>query len=172
MDPLPPPRSDPTLPPVEDAVFRAAVERNTETLKSLSLLSTEALKASLLINGGAIVALMTYANAAGSATRGSVVRSLTLALACYIVGVFCAALSLGLGFKFQLEHFNYRTRQENRGVVRERADAGWWTGTIPDEPSSRTHETLLGWAFWVGAGSIAAFLTGSIAAVLTLGAAR
>lgn len=165
-------------------VFAASVERGTEILRSLSALAAEALKASLLINGGAIVALLAYAGTAPSSVRAETAHSFSGALLFFGAGVFCATLALGLSYSAQLRFYNSRVAGENmllrsEGILEAAASAN----RLPTDAEAKTlaelrtrlgaeppHERFLFWAQFVGYFSVVFFLLGSVTAFLVLGA--
>jgi len=67
-------------------------------------LSTEALKAVLLLNGGAVVALLAYLGQASS--RAELARRAACPLTWFVVGLVLAALAFGSAYLTQLALFN------------------------------------------------------------------
>jgi hypothetical protein len=90
----------------------------TETFKGLINLSIEALKALLLINGGAAVAILAYLG--NMASRPSVVRLATMkdALSCFAFGVLVTALAFIVAYFTQLRlYFEERARHMKQPFI-------------------------------------------------------
>ena len=77
----------------------AALAAESDLFRSASDSAVEAYKASLLINGGAAVALLAMAGHALTIPGGpAVVRDLVRPLACFVVGTLCAAVTTGAAY--------------------------------------------------------------------------
>jgi hypothetical protein len=123
-------------------------DRATETFKSLVSISTEALKSLLLLNGGAIVALLAYLGQSGEARASA--HFMRSPLAFFTVGLLLAALAFCTAYLTQLALYNE-------------------DGLGPDFKGIRHHVWLrLTLAF--GIGSLAAFAIGAFATIRVLGA--
>jgi len=82
-----------------------------ETFKGLINLSIEALKALLLINGGAAVAILAYLGNLASRTSVANLPNMRNALLCFSVGVFFAALAFIAAYFTQLRlYYEERAR--------------------------------------------------------------
>ena len=79
-----------------------------ETYKSMLSFSAEGLKALLLINGGAIVSLLTFLG--NTKTGKELVQCSTVPLAAFVCGVVAAALAFVFSYATQFALFNETVR--------------------------------------------------------------
>ncbi len=77
-----------------------------ETFKGLIALSIEALKALLLINGGAAVAILAYLGSLASHSPSVHLPSVKSALMCFAGGVLAAAVAFIVAYFTQLRLYN------------------------------------------------------------------
>lgn len=119
-------------------------ERAVETYKSLIQFSIETMKTLLLLNGGAVVALLAYL---GNITnKGSCVPDMRWPMGAFITGLFFCGLTFILSYLTQL-----RLHQENMSGRKE----GFFT----------RHQTWLNFAAGSAILSVVCFICGSIWAV-------
>jgi hypothetical protein len=79
-------------------------DQQAETFRALVPLSTEALKAVVLLNGGAIVALLAYLGQ--SSARVDLARRVGCPLTWFVAGIVLATLAFGSAYLTQLALFN------------------------------------------------------------------
>jgi hypothetical protein len=121
--------------------------RADETYRSLVSLSAEALKALLLLNGGAVVALLAYLGHASGAAL--LARYLMYPCFFFVLGLVFAALALGFAYLTQLAFYNRDVGGQLIWGVEYRV---WLTAALE-----------------AGAGSLAFFAVGGYAGILALG---
>ena len=115
-----------------------------ETYRSLLLFGLEALKAMLLLNGGAIVAILAYLGQAQ--TRADLAPMAKMPLGLFSVGIVCTMLAFTFGYLTQHALFNEEQ----------------------DRPRGVAHTTWQWSAFSAGVASLGFFLAGAYAAISVL----
>jgi len=107
------------------AVFSAENDRNIahannltasslELFKSVILVGQSALKASMLINGGAAVALLAFMGKIwGTSTSSEVAGNISMALFLFCIGIFLSALASGVTYVSQSLHNVEKTNLAN-----------------------------------------------------------
>ncbi|SRR6266568_3542199 len=79
-------------------------ERLTETYKSLITISIEGFRYLVLINGGAVVALLTYLG--NVAKNGPPVPNVSMAMASFLVGLVACGVAMSFAYITQLRLLN------------------------------------------------------------------
>jgi hypothetical protein len=121
-------------------------DHQTETFKSLISLSTEALKALQLLNGGAVVALLAYLGQASK--RADLARALTCPFALFVAGLLAATLAYGSAYLTQLSLYS------------EDVQGAGFRGT--------KHQVWLWTTFAIALASLALFAFGAFASIAAL----
>src|SRR4029077_21215502 len=88
-----------------------------ETFKGLIALSIEALKALLLINGGAAVAILAYLGSLASRGSGAHLPDIKNALLCYAGGVFTTALAFIVAYFYAIPPLLRRARASYEAAI-------------------------------------------------------
>jgi hypothetical protein len=106
------------------SIAEKAHENQTEFARAANLAAvttgTETVKAILLINGGACVAVLAFIGSLAS--QGQVVTDLAVSLVWFAIGALVAVISAGFGYLTNLSYFaesNARTRHFDEPYVRE-----------------------------------------------------
>ncbi len=120
-------------------------EHAIETYKALTTTGVEAVKASLLLNGGSAIAFIAFWGNLLSKALPSTIPNFRPALICYGIGLFSAGVSLVLGYLLNLRVYDEAMRQK------------------PEK-----HPWLLWPAFGLVITSYLAFVAGSIWAICVL----
>lgn len=94
-----------------------------ETYKSMVSIGVESTKAMLLLNGGAVVALLAYIGQADRATEHLAAR-LTIPVLAFVAGILFAALSFLTGYQTQYTLFNERGTLGERHMAWQKATVG------------------------------------------------
>lgn len=94
-------------------------QHRLETYKSLIILSTECFKYSILINGGAAVALLAYLG--NVASKGGTPPDMREAMIAFLFGLLMCGITLFFSYITQLELFN-----ESRANSRNKGQHRWW----------------------------------------------
>jgi len=123
----------------------AYTEHTSETYKSMISISVEAMKSLLLINGGAVIAVLTYLGATNNPTLAS---NATLPLAFFVAGLIFSVFTFVSSYLTQYSLFN----EEVRGEV--------YTGP--------KHQVFLGIGFVFLALCLASFVGGCIFSIALL----
>ena len=88
---------------------------NNDLFRSVIELATISLKAVLLVNGGAAIALLAFlGNIASTQPRSSLVSILAFALLCFTIGVLVGLIGMGISYLTQYGFLNAET--EHQGV--------------------------------------------------------
>jgi uncharacterized membrane protein YidH (DUF202 family) len=101
-----------------------------ETFKGLIALSIEALKALLLINGGAAVAILAYLGSLASHSPSVHLPSMKSALLCFAVGVLAAAVAFIVAYFTQLRLYSEERARHSRQSFRTRHPIWLTIGTL------------------------------------------
>jgi hypothetical protein len=127
-------------------------EHTIETYKSLISISLEGMKVLLLLNGGALVALMAYLS--NIKKTGDQVPDLLWALIFFSIGLVCCALTIFFSYMTQLRLF-----QESRGQTSSKSQ---------QEESQQEHKFWLNCGLAMALASVTSFAIGAISAILKL----
>lgn len=89
--------------------------RSLELFKSVIQVGQSALKASMLINGGAAVALLAFMGKIwGTSTSSEVAGSISMAIFLFCIGIFLSALASGITYLSQTLHSIEKANVANR----------------------------------------------------------
>ncbi|QIR76967.1 hypothetical protein FA592_12265 [Sulfurospirillum diekertiae] len=89
---------------------------NIESFKALLESGKNAMRAPMLINSGASIAMLTFITKLMADENISLAKDLSLYLALYVIGVFCAAVSYGITYFTQL--YNYKVVEKLTGKIK------------------------------------------------------
>lgn len=94
-------------------------EHAIETYRSLISISVEGLKSIMLLNGGAIVALLAYLGQASSGPR--LAARVRCSIACFVIGLIAVSLAFVTSYMTQLTLYNQSINLQNyKGPRHER----------------------------------------------------